>query len=218
MYGKNEQFYESFTVARLVLLIAGHRVLTIGSDPGQAVTEAAFNLASVVTTTGYASVDYGQWGTFVVAVFLFATFIGGCSGSTSGGIKVFRLQLCYLVIRDQVSRAVHPSRIITRKYNGVVVNSEILDSLVAYLFLLASTLVVVTLVLAALGLDLVTSISGAATALMNVGPGLGETIGPAGNFATLPDAAKWVLCLAMLMGRLEFMAIIVPFTAGFWRQ
>lgn len=206
------------TLAGLVLLVAGHRVLTVGSDPGQAITEAAFNLVSVVTTTGYASVDYGQWGTFVVGIFLFATFIGGCSGSTSGGIKVFRLQLCLLIIRDQMSRAVHPNRVITRKYNGVVVNSEILDSLVAYLFLLVCSLVVVTLVLAALGLDLITSVSGAATALMNVGPGLGDIIGPAGNFATLPDTTKWVLCLAMIMGRLEFMAIIVPFTAGFWRQ
>lgn len=202
----------------LVLLVAGYRMLTSGTGLAEAVTHAAFNLVSVVTTTGYASDDYGQWGTFVVAIFLFATFVGGCSGSTSGGIKIFRLQLCMLVIRDQISRAVHPNRVIVRKYNNVVINGEIQDSLVAYLFLLACSIVVFTLVLTALGLDLVTSVSGAATALMNVGPGLGDTIGPAGNFASLPDAAKWVLCLGMVMGRLEFMAIIVPFTSGFWRQ
>lgn len=201
----------------LVLLVAGQQMLVAGVAPSEAVTQAAFNLVSVVTTTGYASTDYGQWGTFAVAVFLFAMFTGGCSGSTSGGIKIFRLQLCMLVIRDQMSRAVHPSRVIVRKYNNVVINNEIQDSLVAYLFLLACSIVVFTLALTALGLDLMTGFSGAATALMNVGPGLGDTIGPAGNFATLPDAAKWILCLGMVMGRLEFMAIIVPFTAGFWR-
>lgn len=181
-------------------------------------TLAAFNLVSVITTTGFASADYSLWGGFAVALFFFATFMGGCSGSTSGGVKVFRVQLCFTIIREQIARAIHPRAIMPRTYNGVKVTDDILTSLVAYLFIMVISLAVVSLLLALTGLDLVTSLTSTATALMNVGPGLGSVVGPAGNFATLPVAAKWLLCLAMIMGRLEFLTIIVLLSPAFWRN
>ncbi len=185
---------------------------------GEALTLATFNLVSVVTTTGFASGDYTLWGNFAIVVFFFATFLGGCSGSTSGGIKTFRIQLCLTLIREQVARAIHPRATLPRAYNGVTVSDEILTSLVAFLFVMVLCLTVMTLLLAMTGLDLVTSLTGSATALANVGPGLGPIIGPAGNFSTLSDAAKWVLCGGMIMGRLEFLTIIVLFSPAFWRR
>lgn len=184
----------------------------------EAVTHAAFNLVSIVTTTGYASSDYMQWGNFAIAVFFIATFLGGCSGSTSGGIKVFRIQLCFIIIREQIAKAIHPRAHLTRYYNGAYVSDEIVTSLVGFLFVMAMSFTVITLVVASTGLDFVTSITASATSLMNVGPGLGGIIGPVGNFSTIPALAKWTLCLGMIMGRLEFLTIIVLLSPAFWRR
>lgn len=192
--------------------------LRLGEGFWRIVTLTAFNLVSVMTTTGYASDDYSLWGGFAVALFFFVTFIGGCSGSTSGGVKVFRVQLCFTIIREQIARAIHPRATLPRTYNGVRVSDEILTSLVAFLFVMIISLAVLTLLLALTGLDLVTSLTSSATALMNVGPGLGSVVGPAGNFSTLPDMAKWLLCLGMIMGRLEFLTIIVLLSPAFWRN
>tara|TARA_B100000446_G_scaffold56719_1_gene52857 strand:- start:3329 stop:3769 length:441 start_codon:yes stop_codon:yes gene_type:complete len=144
-------------------------------------------------------------------------FIGGCSGSTSGGMKVFRFQLSYLFLRTQVRKLIHPNGVFVTQYNGRPVQDDIILSAVAFSFLFFMTLGVVTLLLALMGLDLITSLTAAATALTNVGPGLGDVIGPAGNFATLPVAAKWLLSFAMLMGRLELLTLMVLFTPVFWR-
>lgn len=184
----------------------------------ESVTLATFNLVSVMTTTGYASGDYTQWGSFAIVIFFFATFLGGCSGSTSGGVKTFRLQLCMTLIREQIARAIHPRAALPRTYNGVPVTDEILTSLVAFLFMMVLCLTIMTLLLSMTGLDLITSLTGSATALANVGPGLGPIIGPAGNFASLSDMAKWVLCGGMILGRLEFLTIIVLFSPAFWRR
>ncbi|MEL0168490.1 MAG: TrkH family potassium uptake protein [Pseudomonadaceae bacterium] len=185
--------------------------------PFEAFTQATFNLVSVITTTGFASGDYTQWGTFSIALFFLVMFIGGCSGSTSGGMKVFRFQLSYLFLRSQIRRLIHPNGVFVTQYNGRPVQDDIILSAVAFSFLFFMTLGAVTLLLAFMGLDLMTSLTAAATALTNVGPGLGEIIGPAGNFATLPVAAKWLLSFAMLMGRLELLTLMVLFTPVFWR-
>lgn len=199
-------------------MIALYRVVTDGTFPLDAFVHALFNVTSVVTTTGYASQDYLLWGPFVVVMFFFLTFVGGCSGSTSGGMKIFRFQLSMLLLREQVLRLLHPNAIIARHYNGRIINDEIVASSVAFSFIFLATLAVVAVILALLGLDLTTSLSGAATALANVGPGLGDIIGPAGNFQPLPDAAKWVLMAAMLLGRLELLSVFVMFSPQFWRH
>ncbi len=207
-----------YIMAGLTLMLTLELYFRVGEGFWRLITLVAFNLVSVITTTGYASDDYSLWGGFAVALFFFATFIGGCSGSTSGGVKVFRVQLCFTIIREQITRAVHPRGAVARTYNGVRVTDDIMTSLVAFLFVMVIILAVMTLLLALTGLDLVTSLTSSATALMNVGPGLGSVVGPAGNFSSLPDMAKWLLCLGMIMGRLEFLTIIVLFSPAFWRN
>lgn len=199
-------------------LIAAYRVVTEGTLPLDAFVHALFNVTSVVTTTGYASQDYSAWGPFVIVMFFFLTFVGGCSGSTSGGMKIFRFQLSMLLLKEQLIRLLHPNAVIARHYNGRLISDEIVASSVAFSFIFLATLAVVAAILAFLGLDPMTSLTGAATALANVGPGLGDTIGPAGNFQPLPDAAKWVLMAAMLLGRLELLSVFVMFSPQFWRN
>jgi trk system potassium uptake protein len=183
----------------------------------EAFTVSALNVTSVVTTTGYASADYSHWGSAATVLFFFLTFVGGCSGSTSGGIKIFRFQLCFSLLKNQIVKSIHPSATLTTKYGGRHVSEDIIQSCVAFLFFLMAIMILLTFLLALTGLDFITSITGAATALMNVGPGLGDLIGPAGNFQHVSDSAKWLLCLGMLLGRLEFLAVMILFTPTFWR-
>ncbi|PAU88328.1 TrkH family potassium uptake protein [Pseudomonas jilinensis] len=214
----NSQVMALLSVVAVVSLLLSAFLVLNGELPlFSALTQATFNLVSVITTTGYASADYTQWGAFSVALFFVVMFIGGCSGSTSGGMKVFRFQLSYLFLRSQIRKLVHPSGVFVTRYNGKTVQDDIILSAVAFSFLFFLTLAVLTLLLALLGLDLVTSLSAAATALTNVGPGLGDIVGPAGNFQPLPATAKWLLCFGMLLGRLELLTMMVLFTPMFWR-
>jgi trk system potassium uptake protein TrkH len=182
-----------------------------------AVNLATFNVVSVVTTTGFSTTDYGGWGPFAVGVFFILLFVGGCSGSTSGGIKIYRLQVASLLTRSHLLHLISPHRIVTLLYNGRRLPEDVPFSVVAFLALYMATIGLFTVVLAAMGLDLVTALSSAATAVSNVGPGLGEIVGPAGTFATLPNGAKWVLSVAMLLGRLELFTVLVLLRPEFWR-
>ncbi|MDO6640935.1 TrkH family potassium uptake protein [Shewanella sp. 5_MG-2023] len=178
---------------------------------------SGFNVISVVTTTGYGLTDYQAWGAFASISFLFLMFAGSCSGSTSGGIKIFRFQISLKVMLQQLTQQVHPQAVVSKRYNHRVIDNDIIRSIMAFimLFLIVIILLAVTLVLT--GLDPVTSISGAITAVTNVGPGLGPVIGPAGNFASLPDTAKWALAFGMLLGRLEIITVAVLFAPKFWK-
>jgi trk system potassium uptake protein TrkH len=204
-------------VGLATLLLTAQLIFTGQMTPFEAFTKACFNLVSIVTTTGFASGDYQLWGPLALVVFYFAMFVGGCSGSTSGGIKVFRLQIFAGLVKEQIITAIHPRAIISRRYNNRLISSEIIASSISYMCLMAACLIIIAVILALTGLDMVTSISGAATSVMNVGPGMGDIIGPAGNFSSLSDTAKWALSAGMLLGRLEFLTIIVLFTPAFWR-
>jgi trk system potassium uptake protein len=182
-----------------------------------ALRHAAFNTISVITGTGYASADYGAWGSFAVTVLLFVMVIGGCSGSTTGGIKIFRFQMLYAMIVVQIRRLLQPHGVFVAHYNRKPIADPVADAVMSFFFLFGLSFGVVAVGLSALGLDFLTSVSGAATALANVGPGLGDVIGPSGTFAPLPDAAKWLLAGAMLVGRLEFFTVLVLLTSRFWR-
>ncbi len=186
-------------------------------DPIHNYASTLFNVTSVVTTTGYASEDYSAWGPLAFVLFFFLMFVGGCSGSTAGGMKIFRFQLSLIILREQLMRLLHPRAVLTRNYNGRSVSDEIISSMIAYTFIFLLCLLLITVALAAMQLDFVTALSGALTSLTNVGPGLGEIIGPAGNFGPLPDAAKWVLSVGMLMGRLEILSVIIVLSPAFWR-
>ena len=178
----------------------------------------AVNVTSVVTTTGVALGDYSLWGSFAVLLFFYLTFVGGCSGSTSGGLKIFRFQVAYVLLKANLQQLVHPRAMIKQQYNGHNLDEDIVRSLVTFSFFFTVTIGVIALGLTLLGLDWVTALTGAATAVCNVGPGLGPIIGPAGNFSSLPDAAKWLLTLGMLLGRLEILTVLVLLTRAFWRH
>lgn len=180
--------------------------------------EALFNVTSILTGTGYASADYMRWGEFAITLFFFLGLVGGCAGSTSCSIKIFRYQILFASIRAEIRRLHSPHGIFTPRFDDRPLTDDVIDAVMAFFvtFILALGFFSVALSLA--GLDALTAVSGAATALANVGPGLGPIIGPAGNFSTLPDSAKWILSLAMLVGRLELMVVLVLFTARFWRD
>ncbi|WP_340115209.1 TrkH family potassium uptake protein [Pelagibius sp. 7325] len=178
----------------------------------------AFNITSVVTTTGFASDDYGAWGSLAVGAFLIFTFVGGCTGSTSGAIKIYRHQIIWLVLRAQLMRLVTPRRVVILRYGSRSVPPDVPISVLGFVAVFLATVGLFTIALAGMGLDLQTALSASATALTNVGPGLGPVVGPATNFATLPDAAKWLLSVAMLLGRLEIFSVLVLFDPEFWRS
>ncbi|APX89304.1 potassium transporter TrkH [Brevirhabdus pacifica] len=207
----------------LILTLAVSAVLilwlavTSNLPPGDALRYALFNGVSILTGTGYASADYMLWGAFPVAVLFFAGLIGGCAGSTSCSIKVFRYQLLFASVRAQIRKIHSPHGIFQPRYNGRPVAEDVLSSVMAFFVLFVVTLGILTVLLAMTGLDSTTALSGAATALANVGPGLGDKIGPAGNFGGLSDTAKWLLTAGMLVGRLELMAVYVLLTVKFWR-
>jgi trk system potassium uptake protein TrkH len=178
---------------------------------------AAVNITSVVTTTGYASEDYQLWGPGFVGLFFALTFVGGCAGSTSGGIKIYRFQLLRIFAAEHLRRLYSPSLVEVTSYGGVRLTREIAFSVLAFLSLFIGAFSLGALALTFTGLDIATALSSSITALSNVGPGVGDIVGPAGNFASLPDAAKWILIALMLLGRLELFAILVMFDPYFWR-
>ncbi|MGQ4877671.1 Trk system potassium transporter TrkI [Billgrantia sp. LNSP4103-1] len=190
----------------------------LGTPPFEALTHVAFNVVSVVTTTGYASDDYSLWGPLAYVAFFYLTFVGGCSGSTSGGMKIFRFQVAFLLLRNQLRFLIHSHGVFASRYNDQPLTDDITRGVVAFSFFFFLTIAGLALGLALMGLDFTTALSGAATAVANVGPGLGDIIGPAGNFASLPDAAKWLLCAGMLLGRLEILTVLVLLTPMFWRK
>ncbi len=178
----------------------------------------ALNVTSIVTTTGVALGDYTLWGSFAVLLFFYLTFVGGCSGSTAGGLKIFRFQVAYVLLKANLQQLIHPRAVIKQQYNGHNIDEDIVRSLITFSFFFTITIGVLALALTLVGLDWVTALTGAATAVCNVGPGLGPIIGPAGNFASLPDSAKWLLSLGMLLGRLEILTVLVLITRSFWKH
>ncbi len=211
------QVYSSFVMIACLCCALFFKYEMPDQSMFHALSLATFNVISVVTTTGYAFEDYSLWGSFAPVVFFFLTFVGGCSGSTAGGVKFFRFQVLWLSVHHQMKRLLYPKGVFVQKINQKQLTNEISQSVLIYLFLLILSFALISIALGLVGLDLTTSLSGAATALSNVGPGLGEIIGPAGNFSTLPNAAKWILDIGMILGRLEYVTIIVLFQVSFWR-
>ncbi|MEM9222016.1 MAG: TrkH family potassium uptake protein [Pseudomonadota bacterium] len=202
----------------IVLSLALWLEYTRNIDFHSAVTQATFNVVSVITTTGYASDDYAVWGPFAFGVFFILTFIGGCSGSTTGGIKVYRFIIAFQALRRAFTRLVYPNAVQPLRFGDKVIEQDVLDSVVIYFVAFFLIFAATILALSLAGQDFVTALTGAQTALTNVGPGLGETIGPAGNFAPLGEFELWLLSFVMLLGRLEIMTVLILFTPVFWRD
>tara|TARA_B100000963_G_scaffold4336_1_gene3325 strand:- start:2331 stop:3770 length:1440 start_codon:yes stop_codon:yes gene_type:complete len=177
-----------------------------------------FNVISILTGTGYVNAQFDSWGSFPLIVFLVLMFIGGCAGSTTCGIKIFRVQILYSFISNQLKKIIYPKGIFVLKYNQSPVDNKFIASIISFIYMYLVIFFVITALLSLTGLDFITSISGAATSISNVGPGLGSTIGPNGNFSSLPDISKWILSIGMILGRLELFAILVLFLPSFWRN
>ena len=176
----------------------------------------SFNVISILTGTGYVTQKFDGWGSFPLIYFLILMFIGGCAGSTACGIKIFRVQILYLFLKNQLKKIIYPRGIFIIKYDNNNVNEKFMASIIAFIYLYIIIFFIITTMLSLSGLDFTTSISGAATSISNVGPGLGELIGPNGNFSQLPDFSKWILSFGMILGRLELFAILVLFLPSFW--
>jgi trk system potassium uptake protein TrkH len=178
----------------------------------------SFNIISILTGTGYVNGQFDNWGSFSIVLFLILMFIGGCAGSTTCGIKIFRFQILYLFISNQIKKIIYPKGIFVIKYNNTSINDKFIASIISFIFFYFVIFFVITALLSLTGLDFLTSISGAATSISNVGPGLGSVIGPNGDFSSLPDLSKWILSIGMILGRLELFAILVLFLPAFWRN
>ena len=182
------------------------------------IRSVSFNVISILTGTGYVTKDFDNWGSFPLMFFLLLMFIGGCAGSTSCGIKIFRVQLLLKFLTTQIKKIIYPSGVFVIKYDKNNVDDKFMSSIISFVFLYILIFFIMTTLLSLNGLDFITAVSGAATSISNVGPGLGDTIGPNGNFYNLSDFSKWILSLGMLLGRLELFAILVLFIPAFWRK
>ena len=179
---------------------------------------SSFNVISILSGTGYVTDDFGLWGKFSLIFFLFLMFIGGCAGSTACGIKIFRLQMLLIFLKNQIKKLVSPNSVIINKYNNQKISDNFINSVIIFIFSFLFIFLIIAMLLSISGLDFITSISGAASSISNVGPGLGDIIGPNGNYKDIPDLSKWILSFGMLLGRLELFAVLVLFFPSFWRS
>ena len=179
---------------------------------------SSFNVISILSGTGYVTDDFGLWGKFSLIFFLFLMFIGGCAGSTACGIKIFRLQMLLIFLKNQIKKLISPNSVIITKYNNQKISDNFINSVIIFIFSFLFIFLIIAMLLSVSGLDFITSISGAASSISNVGPGLGDMIGPNGNYKDIPDLSKWILSIGMLLGRLELFAVLVLFFPSFWRN
>jgi trk system potassium uptake protein len=206
-----------FAIASFILAMTLWQVGMNDRDLESALRSSTFNIVSVVTTTGFASEDYSLWGTLPVTLFMILLFVGGCTGSTAGAMKIFRFCILGSFAKWQIRSLVHRNRVLLPTYNGIPVTDDVVRSVIGFIVLYIFAFVMLGLAVSTFNIDILTAYSGVAQAMGNVGPGLGPIIGPAGNFASLPDGAKWLLAAAMMIGRLELLTVLVLFTPTFWR-
>ena len=209
---------KSFIKIILISIIVLSLYLTISNSAHLNLRSIFFNTISILTGTGYVNAQFDNWGGFPLMLFLILMFIGGCAGSTTCGIKIFRIQILYSFVLNQIKRIVYPRGIFIMKYNHNPIDNKFIASIISFIYMYLVIFFVIAALLSITGLDFLTSISGAATSISNVGPGLGSIIGPNGNFSSLPNVSKWILSMGMILGRLELFAILVLFLPSFWRN
>ncbi|MEE9346915.1 MAG: TrkH family potassium uptake protein [Robiginitomaculum sp.] len=209
----------AFLVTMTVLITVITIFLWLSTDYGrfEGLRLAAFNTISIVTGTGFATADYNSWGPFAVGAFFAFMFIGGCAGSTACSIKIFRYQVAFEALRAYLFKMPRPNAVAPMRYNGKPLPESVVYSVMGFLFLFIACFAVGAVALSMTGLDPITAWSASATAIANVGPGLGDIIGPSGNFESLPSTAKWILMFSMLLGRLEIVTALVLLSPSFWR-
>ena len=201
-----------------IILIFIYLLITKSNSVEFNLRSISFNVISILTGTGYVTKDFNQWGEFPIVFFLILMFIGGCAGSTACGIKIFRIQLLGLFLINQIKKVIYPRGVFVIKYEKNNIDDKFMASVISFIYLYIIIFFILTSILSLTGLDFITAISGAATSISNVGPGLGDVIGPNGNFSSLSDVSKWTLSAGMILGRLELFAILVLFIPSFWRK
>lgn len=184
----------------------------------EALRHVAFNVTSIMTDTGFVSLDYGTWGPFAIAAFLLLTFIGGCTGSTAGSIKIFRWQIFFRTLKRQLLLMFQPHRVMDLRYNGQSYSDDVVASVTSFVAIYLIAFGLLTGLVCLFGVDFLTSASAVSAAMANSGPGLGPIVGPSGTFQPLPDTVTWILSFAMLLGRLEIFTILVLLSPHFWRD
>jgi trk system potassium uptake protein TrkH len=204
-------------MAFFIVALATWQIVMNDRPVMDAIRSSAFAVVALATTTGFVAEDYTAWGAFPIGCVMILFFVGGCTGSTSGGMKVFRFAVLGNIAIAQIRHLVHPSRMLLPSYNGRPISDDVTRSVLSFFFFYIGCFAVLTMLMTAFGLDLITAMSGVAQALGNVGPGLGPIIGPAGNYATLADGPLWLLSLAMMLGRLELLTVLVLLSPAFWR-
>ena len=209
---------KTFLKIILISIILLSIYLTINNSTQLNLRSIFFNVISILTGTGYVNAQFDNWGGFPLILFLGLMFIGGCAGSTTCGIKIFRIQILYSFVSNQLKKIIYPKGIFVLKYDQNPVDNKFVASIISFIYMYLIIFFIITALLSLTGLDFITSISGAATSISNVGPGLGSIIGPNGNFSSLPDISKLILTLGMILGRLELFAILVLFLPSFWRN
>ena len=209
---------KTFLKIILISIILLSVYLTINNSTQLNLRSIFFNVISILTGTGYVNAQFDNWGSFPLILFLGLMFIGGCAGSTTCGIKIFRIQILYSFVSSQLKKIIYPKGIFVLKYDQNPVDNKFVASIISFIYMYLVIFFIITTLLSLTGLDFITSISGAATSISNVGPGLGSIIGPNGNFSSLPDISKLILTLGMILGRLELFAILVLFLPSFWRN
>ena len=199
-----------------IIILSIYLLITNGNE--FSLRSISFNTISILTGTGYVSAEFDGWGSFPLTLFFALMFIGGCAGSTTCGVKIFRVQILYLFITNQLKKIIYPKGVFVIKYDQNSVDDKFIASIISFIYFYFVIFFLLAAVLSLTGLDFITAISGAATSISNVGPGLGPIIGPNGDFSSLPDISKWVLTVGMILGRLELFAILVLFLPSFWRN
>lgn len=201
-----------------VVVMITYLTIHNGAAFSEALRRASFNVVSIITGTGYTNGDYAAWGGFAISMMFFLMVIGGCAGSTTCGIKVFRFQVLFEMAIIQLKQLLHPHGVFVPHYNKKAIPKGVSTSVTSFFFIYFLCFIALAMALSFIGLDFLTSMSGAATAISNVGPGLGNIIGPAGTFQPLENSAKWILCVGMFLGRLELFTVLVLFLPHFWRK
>jgi len=198
-------------------LVFGYLLFVMGGGWGNRLEDAAFQVVSIMTTTGYATTDFGVWPSFCQYLLVFLMFIGGCAGSTGGGIKCIRIMLLFKYAQQELRRIIHPHAVTTVKLGEQNISQSVLNGILGMVILFMAIFVLASLAMSALGFDIVTSISSVAATLGNIGPGLG-LVGPAENYAHIPSIGKGILIFCMLAGRLEVYTIVILLFPEFWRK
>ena len=207
-----------YTLIISIFIIAIWLSLKLDVNLIESIRISAFNVISIITGTGYSTEDFSEWGSFAISMLFILMLIGGCTGSTTGGIKIFRIQILWQVILQQIQKVIRPHQILKITYSKAVIDDKTTLSILAIIFLFIISIIIIAGLLYWMGLDLLTAFSAAATSIAVVGPGLSNEIGPLGNFSNLPNQAKWLLSVAMIIGRLEFLAVLILIMPSFWRK